>query len=606
MKIYFRILKFAKSYKLFILISLVTSILYVITNGLSLWLIGSLLSSVMSDGIIVPNDIHSLSFTDKVNQFLFSYINTNDKVELLKFLSYSLIISFFFKNLFFYLNNISLSYAQNGIISDIRNTIFNKYQNLSLKFFKQIKSSELTSIVIHDVGILKSTFHHTVQNLFNQPLNVLFFFITLLLINFHLSLICFIIIPISGYITVKLSASIRRKAIRSSKQTAALMNIIIENISNIKIVKAFTNQKNQIIKFGKENYNLFNKEFRLESLKFLNTPILDMMGALIGAILLWVGGKLVLIDGNLSADGFIKFFTFLFAMFTPAKKMANVTAEINRGIASAERVFNILDDQETEIYDNQNKININQFNDSLKFENVSFAYDGENNALHDINVKIDRGDFIALVGESGSGKTTFSDLILNFYALNHGSIKIDDINIKDINVDSLRQRIGLVSQDDILFNDTIYNNIKLGDINANDQKVFEAAKKANAYEFINKMPGKFQTNIGEKGVKISGGQKQRLAIARAIIKNPDILILDEATSALDSESEKKIQNAIDSLLKETTLIVIAHRLSTVKKANKILLFKNGEIVEEGTHDELFTLNGKYKKLYDLQFGVEDE
>ena len=605
MKIYFRILKFAKPYKLFILISLVTSILYVITNGLSLWIIGSLLSSVMSDGMIINNNTNTLSFTDKINQFLFSYINMNDKVELLKFLSYSLIVSFFFKNLFFYFNNISLSYAQNGIIADIRNKIFDKYQNLSLKFFKQRKSSELTSIIIHDVGILKNTFHQTVQNLFIQPLNVLFFFIALLLINFHLTLICFIIIPISGYITVKLSSSIRRKAMRSSKQTAALMNIVIENITNIKIVKAFTNQKNQISKFVQQNFNLFNKEFRLESLKFLNTPILDMIGALIGAILLWVGGKLVLVDGNLSADGFIKFFTFLFAMFTPAKKIANVNAEINRGIASAERVFDILDNQEIEVYDNQDKIEINEFN-KLEFQNVSFSYDNQNNVLEDINVKIDKGDFIALVGESGSGKTTFSDLILKFYTLNKGLITVDDINIKDINVNSLRQRISLVSQDNILFDDTIYNNIKLGDIKAEDEQIYEAAKKANAYEFINKMPDKFQTNIGEKGVKISGGQKQRIAIARAIIKNPDILILDEATSSLDSKSEKKIQDAIDSLSKATTLIVIAHRLSTIQKANQILFFEEGKIIEMGTHDELFMLNKKYKKLYNLQFGAQDE
>jgi len=605
MKIYFRILKFAKPYKLFILISLVTSILYVITNGLSLWIIGSLLSSVMSDGIIINNNVNALSFTDKINQFLFSYINTNDKVELLKFLSYSLIVSFFFKNLFFYFNNISLSYAQNGIIADIRNKIFDKYQNLSLKFFKQRKSSELTSIIIHDVGILKNTFHQTVQNLFNQPLNVIFFFTALLLINFHLTLICFIIIPISGYITVKLSSSIRRKAMRSSKQTAALMNIVIENITNIKIVKAFTNQKNQIGKFVKQNFNLFNKEFRLESLKFLNTPILDMIGALIGAILLWVGGRLVLVDGNLSADGFIKFFTFLFAMFTPAKKIANVNAEINRGIASAERVFDILDNQEMEVYDNQDKIEINQFN-KLEFKDVSFSYDNENNVLENINIKIKKGDFIALVGESGSGKTTFSDLILNFYTLNQGLITLDDINIKDINVNSLRQRISLVSQDNILFDDTIYNNIKLGDIEADSEKIYEASKKANAYEFINKMPNKFQTNIGEKGVKISGGQKQRIAIARAIIKNPDILILDEATSSLDSKSEKKIQDAIDSLSKETTLIVIAHRLSTVQKANQILFFEEGKIIEMGTHDELLVLNKKYKKLYNLQFGAQNE
>ncbi len=605
MKIYFRILKFAKPYKLFILISLVTSILYVITNGLSLWIIGSLLSSVMSDGIIITNNANALSFTDKINQFLFSYINMNDKVELLKFLSYSLIVSFFFKNLFFYFNNISLSYAQNGIIADIRNKIFDKYQNLSLKFFKQRKSSELTAIIIHDVGILKNTFHQTVQNLLNQPLNVLFFLIALLLINFHLTLICFIIIPISGYITVKLSSSIRRKAMRSSKQTATLMNIVMENLTNIKIVKAFTNQKNQISKFVQQNFNLFNKDFRLESLKFLNTPILDMIGALIGAILLWIGGRLVLVDGSLSADGFIKFFTFLFAMFTPAKKIANVNAEINRGIASAERVFNILDNQEIEVYDNRNKIEINQFN-KLEFKNVSFSYDNDNNVLENINIKIKKGDFIALVGESGSGKTTFSDLILNFYTLNQGLITVDDINIKDINVNSLRQRISLVSQDNILFDDTIYNNIKLGDIEADSEKIYEASKKANAYEFINKMPNKFQTHIGEKGVKISGGQKQRIAIARAIIKNPDILILDEATSSLDSKSEKKIQDAIDSLSKETTLIVIAHRLSTIQQANQILFFEEGKIIEMGTHDELLALNKKYKKLYSMQFGAQNE
>ena len=604
MKIYFRILKFANPYKIFILISLLTSVLYVATNGISLWIVGSLLSSVMSDSIIIDHNITPTSFTDKVNQFLFSYIDTSNKMELLKFLSYSLIVSFFFKNLFFYINNISLSYAQNGIIADIRNTIFEKYQNLSLKFFKKRKSSELTSIIIHDVGILKNTFHQTVQNLFNQPLNVLFFFITLLLINFYLTLICFIIIPISGYITVKLSSSIRRKAMRSSKQTATLMNIVIENISNIKIVKAFTNQTNQIRKFYEQNNNLFNKEFKLESLKFLNTPILDMIGALIGAVLLLVGGSLVLVDGNLSSDGFIKFFTFLFAMFQPAKKIANVNAEINRGISSAERVFNILDNNETEIYDDSSKTKINKL-DKLEFKGVSFAYE-DNNVLSDINIDIKKGDFIALVGESGSGKTTFSDLILNFHELKNGVILINDIDIKNININSLRDKIGLVPQDNILFNDTVYNNIKLGNPNADENMIYESAKKANAYEFIDKMPDQFQTHIGEKGVKISGGQKQRLAIARAIIKNPDILILDEATSALDSKSENKIQSAIDSLSNETTLIVIAHRLSTIKKATQILFFDNGSIIEKGTHEELMNMNKKYKKLHDLQFGDNHE
>ena len=605
MKVYLRLLSFVKPFKIFVLFSIISSVLYVLTNGLSLWIIGSLLSSVMSDSITNLQTINPNSFTDRINNFLFSYINTNNKMDLLKFLSYSLLLSFFFKNIFFYINNVSLSYAQNGIIASIRNKIFIKYQNLSLNFFKNKKTSDLTSILIHDVGIIKNTFNQTVQNLFNQPLNVLFFLITLILINLQLTLICFIVIPVSVFITVKLSASIRRKAMRSTKQTAKLMNVVIENISNVKIVKAFTSQLNQIKKFDKFNSNLFSKEFRLESLRFLNTPILDMMGALIGALLLLFGGKLVLVNQSLSPDGFIKFFTFLFAMFQPAKKIANVNAEINRGISSAERVFNILDTTEIEEFDDNSKIEIDKI-DKIDFKDVTFSYDKKVNVLKNINVSIKKGDFIALVGESGSGKTTFSDLIMNFHSFKNGNINIDDEDIRNINVNSLRKKIGLVSQDSILFNDTVSNNIKLGSPQSSNKDVYESAKKANAFEFIEKMSDKFDTNIGEKGVRISGGQKQRLAIARAIVKNPDILILDEATSALDSHSEKKIQEAIDSFSNEMTLIIIAHRLSTIKKADKILFFDNGEIVENGTHEELMKLNKKYKKLYDLQFGVKHE
>ena len=605
MKVYLRLLSFVKPFKIFVLFSILSSVLYVLTNGLSLWIIGSLLSSVMSDSFTNLQTINPNSFTDRINNFLFSYINTNNKMDLLKFLSYSLLLSFFFKNIFFYINNVSLSYAQNGIIASIRNKIFIKYQNLSLNFFKNKKTSDLTSILIHDVGIIKNTFNQTVQNLFNQPLNVLFFLITLILINLQLTLICFIVIPVSVFITVKLSASIRRKAMRSTKQTAKLMNVVIENISNVKIVKAFTSQLNQIKKFDKFNSNLFSKEFRLESLRFLNTPILDMMGALIGALLLLFGGKLVLVNQSLSPDGFIKFFTFLFAMFQPAKKIANVNAEINRGISSAERVFNILDTTEIEEFDDNSKIEIDKI-DKIDFKDVTFSYDKKVNVLKNINVSIKKGDFIALVGESGSGKTTFSDLIMNFHSFKNGNINIDDIDIRNINVNSLREKIGLVSQDSILFNDTVSNNIKLGSLQSSNKDVYESAKKANAFEFIEKMSDKFDTNIGEKGVRISGGQKQRLPIARAIIKNPDILILDEATSALDSHSEKKIQEAIDSFSNEMTLIITAHRLSTIKKADKILFFDNGEIVENGTHEELMKLNKKYKKLYDLQFGVKHE
>tara|TARA_B100000965_G_scaffold219051_1_gene183384 strand:- start:3368 stop:5176 length:1809 start_codon:yes stop_codon:yes gene_type:complete len=599
MKIYLRILEFAKPYRFYIILSIFASFLYVITNGLSLWIIGSLLSSVMSGGAIINDSVSPITFTDKINRLIFSFIDTNNKIELLKFLSIMLLVSFLFKNIFFYINNIALSYAQNGMIKNIRESIFEKYQNLSISFFKQRKSSVLTSIIIHDVNILKTTFTQTVQNLFNQPLNVIFCIIMLFLINVNLAMISFIIIPLSAYITLKLGSSIRRKALRSSKQIAELMNIVIENINGIKIVKAFTGEKNEIAKFNKEGKGLFNKEFRLDSLRFLTTPVNDMIGAMIGAVLLWVGGKQVLISYTLTGDGFIKFFTFLFSMFTPAKKLAGVSVEINRGIASAERVFDILDNKE--VYDNNNKCNIDGFSNSIEFKDASFAYENNNNVLNKINIKINKGEFIALVGESGAGKTTFADLIPRYYSIKNGEILFDGININDINIRSLREKIGIVPQDSILFNDTIYNNIKYGNLSSSKKEILQAAEIANATDFITSFQNKFDTYIGEKGTKISGGQKQRIAIARAIIKNPEILILDEATSALDSKSEVKINDAINKISKTKTIIVIAHRLSTIKNADRILFFKKGEIIESGNHNDLYNLKGEYFNLYNVQF-----
>jgi len=597
MKVYLKILKFAGPYKFFITISIIASIFYVFTNGVSLWIIGSLLSSVMNGGSLVSNN--SLTFTEKINDYIFYFIDMDNKFQLLKFLSFSLIISFFFKNIFFYINNVALSYAQNGMIKNIREDLFKKYQNLSLSFYKKNKSSVLNSIIIHDVNILKTTFTQTVQNAFNQPLNVLFCIVVLFLINYKLAIISFIIIPVSAYITLNLGASIRRKAMRSSKQVASLMNIVLESISGIKIVKAFTSEKNEIDKFNKESKELFNKEFKLDSLRFMSTPINDMIGAMIGAILLWVGGQQVLVTSTLTGDGFIKFFTFLFAMFQPAKKLAGVSIEINRGIASAERVFSILDSKE--IYTNKGTNLINGFNKNIEFSNVTFAYEDSKNVLKNINITINKGEFVALVGESGAGKTTFADLIPRFYDIKSGKIKIDSLNLDEIDIYSLRSLIGLVPQDSILFNDTIYNNIKFGNKSASSDQIYKAAEIANAAEFINEFPNKFDTLIGEKGAKISGGQKQRIAIARAIIKNPEILILDEATSALDSNSETKISESINKLSKSKTLVVIAHRLSTIKGADKILLFKNGKIIESGNHSELYNLNGEYRKLYDAQF-----
>jgi len=340
MKSYFKILKFAKPYTKYIIISLLCSILYVLFNGLSLWIVGSLLSSVMNTESLFSTN--SDTFTSFINSYIFSFINDKDTTSQLKFLCFILIGTFFLKNIFYYLNTVLLSYANNGMITNIRNKIFSHMQSLNLSFFKNKETSELTSITITDVNVLRGVFSRTVINIFNQPLTVLFCIVTLFLINYKLAIISFAIIPISAFITINLGRSLRRKASRTSIQMANLINIVIENITSIKIVKAFTKEIDQIKKFSIESKKLFYKVFKLDSLTTLMAPINDIIGSIIGAMLLWVGGKQVLIDGTLSPDGFIKFFTFLFAMFTPAKKLVNLNAEINTGIASAERIYTIL------------------------------------------------------------------------------------------------------------------------------------------------------------------------------------------------------------------------------------------------------------------------
>ena len=598
MKSYLKILKFAKPYTKYIVISLLCSILYVFFNGLSLWIIGSLLSSVMHTESLFATD--SNTFTEIINSYIFGYINEKDTTSQLKFLCFILIASFFLKNIFYYLNTVLLSYANNGIVMNIRNKIFSHMQNLNLTFFKNKETSELTSITITDVDLLRGVLNRTVINIFNQPLTVLFCVITLFLINSKLAIITFTVVPLSAFITIKLGRSLRRKASRMSIQMANLLNIVIENITSIKIVKAFTKEISQIKKFNIEGKKLFYKVFKLDSMSKLMPPINDMIGSFIGAILLWVGGKQVLIDGTLSPDGFIKFFTFLFAMFTPAKKLVNLNAEINTGIASAQRIDTILN---SDLLDNNNsKHKIPSFNKNIIFNKLFYRYDGNSvYTLKNINLSINKGDKIAIVGESGAGKTTLADLISRYFIPSKGSLRIDGININEIDVISLREKIGIVSQNNLLFNESIYDNIKFGNSSATDTEIFEAAKIANASDFIEKLEEKYDTIVGEKGGKISEGQKQRIAIARAIIKNPPILILDEATSALDAESEDKIQIAMNNIMKNRTVIIIAHRLSTIKNCNKILVLDDGNIIEEGSHEELINHNGKYKQLYNLQF-----
>ena len=608
MKSYLKILKFCKPYKLMVGLSIISSLLFALLNAITIWLVGSLITSIMS-----PNSTTESKDTSFFSNFQDLLMPTNpaeDPQGALWILCIMLVATFLLKNIFFYINNISLSYVQNRMIVDIRNKLFNHLTKLPLSFYHKNKTGEITSIAINDVTNMRTAFAQSIQNLINQPLSIIIMLIMLFMINVKLTLIMLISAPLSFTLISFLVNSIKRKAKRSSIKVAGLTSILQEMLTGIKIVKSFISEKIEYGRFKKQNDMFFGLVMKQDKLRFLTTPINEMIGVILGAVLLWIGGSAVLSSSAasqpLEAEKFVRFIIFLFAMLQPVRKLTNVASVMQQGIASSERVFSILDVN----LNNQDENNVSQagdFNSSIKFENVCFTYEGSKKpALKNINFEINKGDYIALIGESGAGKSTTIDLIMRFFNANEGVIKFDNEDIKNISKESIRKQIGIVPQDIILFNDSVKNNISYGVENASLEDIKRAAQAANAIEFINELPDGFDTIVGERGTKLSGGQKQRLSIARAIFRNPKILIMDEATSSLDSEAEKKVKNAIDELVKERTVIVIAHRLSTIINADKILVFESGEIVDSGKHDDLINSSKTYKNLYQLQFKGQSE
>jgi len=572
-------------------------------NAFSLWMISSLLSTIMQPEKVatIPLITETSTLINKLEYFAYHLIGGGSQVDKLKRLCFLLIGSFFLKNVFFYISNISLAFVQNRMIKDIRDNLFKHIQHLPMSFFDKSKSGELSSIMIRDVAAMRVAFTESIQHLINSPISIVVLFSMLLIISAKMTMITLLIIPLSGFVVVQLGQSIRRKAKRSSIQIAGVMNILQETLSGIRIVKAFAMEKFEIARFNKENFKFYKLTFRQSKLSIFTTPINDMIGVSIGIILLWIGGKEVLTSGSLTPESFIRFIIYLFAMMDPIKKLSNVNTKIQAGLASADRVFNVMDTP-SNIVDPENPIQIDEFRNEIKFTDVHFGYEqSDKPALSKINLEIKKGEMVALVGSSGAGKTTLVDLIPRFYDICDGQITIDDTDIRKLSLVSLRSLMGIVNQDTILFNDTVANNIAYGLKDATIDKVEQAAEAANALEFIKQLPSGFDTIVGEKGTRLSGGQRQRISIARAILKNPSILILDEATSSLDTESERKVQDAIDNLVKDRTVIVIAHRLSTVVNADKIIVMDNGKIVETGKHKDLIKNNGIYHQLHNLQF-----
>ena len=600
-----RIIEFIKPEWAFMSISLATGLFYVIFNSISIWLTASLVNNVLIDFDQLVRDQEKLlgnqdpSINERLKITVNDFILRETNLETLKVLCLTIILIFVLKNIFLYFKNLTMSYVQLRIVTHLRNRIYAHLQTLSLSFFHRRKSGDLSSVVLHDVNLLNQSIGTTFQKIVVEPINILAFTILLFIISWKLMLVALFIIPFSQFVIQTIGQSIRRKARRNTRQIGGILSIITENLSTTRIVKAFSMEKNEIDRFDQESWKYFNLLFRSSKLRLLSSPIIETIGVSMAVILLWLGGSEVMVGSSLSSEDFLRFMFLLFSMLGPVRSLSNVHITLQNGYASAERIFEILDEK-TEVVDT-GQFDIKTLDNELIFEDVNFDYGEGSFQLNNISFQIQKGETIALVGASGAGKSTIADLIPRFYDVNKGKIVIDGKDIKDYRIDSLRKMMGIVTQETILLNTSIRNNITYGASDIDEKKLIEAANSANACEFIDDLEHKYDTTIGERGVKLSGGQQQRIAIARAIYKNPSLLLLDEATSALDTKSERLVQSALDNLMKNRTVLVIAHRLSTIKNANKIIVMDMGEIVEVGTHDELYESGGVYRRLYDIQF-----
>ena len=591
----------------YIIISSVSAIVFVLLNSTAMWLVASLINNILSDfDKIVQSQMEwaakpALTMNEKLKYWTNILILRETPAESLKVLCITLLGVFFTKNIFLYIKNILLRIVELKLVKDIRDRLYQHIQTLSLGYFHKKETGYITSIVMNDVGQFQSAVGVVFQRLFVEPINIFTFVTLLFIISWKLAIIAIVILPLAGIAIVTIGRSIRRKSRRTQTKIAEIMQILTETLSSIRIVKAFVNEKEEVKKFTGESQNYFNLLLQRARLDLISGPVTESFGVIIGVVLLWYGGMEVLSNEGLSAEDFIRFIIILFSILGPIKQMSNVNIKIQMGAASAERIFGLLDTP-PEIVEKADAVDLGEFRKSIEFDRVHFEYnDGDERVLDEVSFTINKGEVVAMVGPSGSGKSTIADLIPRFYDVSRGTIRIDGHDIRETTLASIRGNMGIVTQEVILFNDTIRNNIAYGQPNVSEEAIRQAADAANATTFIEETTHEFDTLIGERGVNLSGGQKQRLAIARALLKNPPILILDEATSALDTESEKMVQRAIEVLIKDRTALVIAHRLSTVQNADKIIVLEKGKIIEVGSHIDLYNKGGLYRRLYDIQF-----
>ena len=603
MKSFFKILRFAGPYWVYALLNVIFNILAVLFSLVSFALFIPLLQMLFNQMAIPQSapplqlDIDSL----RENFYFFSgqMLQKFGNERMLIYIGVAIIVLFFLKNFFRYMAMYFLAVLRNGVVKDLRNELYVKILILPLSYFNEKRKGDIIARMTNDVQEVEWSIMSSLEMAFRDPITMITYLIFLFISSPPLTIFVLILLPVSGFFIGRIGKSLKRTSDKGQKKMGYILSMIEETISGLRIIKAFN-----AIDFADKRFRNTNSEYnrlmvRLYRKRDLASPLSEFLSACVLTIVLWYGGKLVFTPGNyLDAATFLIYLAVFSQLMPPAKAITQAFYNIKKGVASVERIEQVLAEPEV-IEERMNAISKKDFQSEIEYRGVSFSYVNEP-VLKNVSLTIPKGRMIAVVGPSGGGKSTMVDLLPRFYDCVEGQILIDGIDIRDLIINDLRGLMGIVSQETILFNDTVFSNIAFGMHHVGEEEVIAAAKVANAHEFIERMPLGYQTNIGDRGTKLSGGQRQRLSIARAVLKNPPILILDEATSALDTESERLVQQALENLMRNRTSIVIAHRLSTIQFADEIIVMQNGALVERGTHIDLLERNGVYRKLYELQ------
>ncbi|MGN6477422.1 MAG: ABC transporter ATP-binding protein [Flavipsychrobacter sp.] len=602
MKQALKLFRYIKDFKAQVGMFFLTTLLAVVFGLFSFTMLGPVLQVLFGTGTmggVKPTTGKGINLVGNVTQWINDFVLRYDRLTALTYIVIIVVVFTILKNLFIYLSLNILNPIRYAILRRLRNDMFTKVLSLPIGFFTEERKADLISRMTNDINEIEVSIMNVLESFIREPLTIIFVLVSMVAISPQLTIFLVLFLPVAGFVIGRVGKSLKKPSNLAQEYLGSMLGVIDETIAGMRVVKAFNAERHQHLRFMELNNTLFRVRNKISRRKELGSPLSETMGIIVVCLILWYGGKLIFSgQSNLTGPFFLTYIGLFYMVINPVKNLSTALNNVQKGAAALDRIEHLLN-ADNNITERPDALPIESFERAIELKNVQFAY-GDKKILNNINITVPKGKTIALVGASGAGKSTLVDLVPRFHDVTGGEILVDGVNVKDVKLYDLRKLIGVVSQDPILFNDTIYNNITLGTGGASQEQVEEAAHIAHAHNFISQKPDGYQTNVGDRGMKLSGGERQRVTIARAVLKNPPILILDEATSSLDTESERMVQDAINSLMKNRTCIVIAHRLSTVQHADEIIVLDKGNIAERGTHAQLISSNGLYKKLVDMQ------